>query len=92
MSQKRWLEREVKLISNREYFDYDQSEDETDCPLCCIITKYVLVFVLVCFFTVIPSVMIFVGISYRHCDDMFTAWLITGNSETQEMIHIIGNL
>ena len=65
-------------MSDRECFDYEQSEDESDCPLCCILTKYFLVFVLICFFIVIPFVMIFVGITYRYCDDMFTAWLITG--------------
>ena len=74
--QRRWLEKEVKLISEREWDE--QFEDETDCPLCCIITKWVLVIILVCFFLVIPSVMIYVGVTYRYCDDIFTVWLIAG--------------
>ena len=74
--QRRWLEKEVKLISEREWDE--QFEDETDCPLCCIVTKWVLVIILLCFFLVIPSVMIYVGVTYRYCEDMFTVWLIAG--------------
>ena len=74
--QRRWLEKEVKLISEREWDE--QFEDETDCPLCCIVTKWVLVIILLCFFLVIPSVMIYVGVTYRYCEDIFTVWLIAG--------------
>lgn len=74
--QKRWLEKEVKLISDQECLDYDQYED--DCPLCCVITKYFLTILLVCFFIVIPFVMIYIGFTYRYCEDIFSAWLITG--------------
>ena len=66
----------MKLISEREWDE--QFEDETDCPLCCIITKWLLVIILICFFLVIPSVMIYVGVTYRYCEDMFTVWLIAG--------------
>ena len=81
-TQRRWLEREVKLISvgERECFDYGEYEDQNDCPLCCVVTKYVLVIILVCFFVIIPTVMIYVGVAYRYCDDIFPAWLIAGRA------------
>ena len=38
-----WMEREIKLISARDEFD-DELDDS--CPLCCKVTKYILVAIL----------------------------------------------
>merc|ERR1712154_629880 len=32
----------------------------------------------VCFFVVMPIVMIYIGIAYSYCEDMFSVWLIAG--------------
>merc|ERR1719471_261742 len=76
---KSWLEREVKLMSAREECDYyTEYEDDYTCPLGFVIVKYFLVIVLVIFFIIIPAIMIYVGISFGYCQDIFSAWLLVG--------------
>lgn len=74
-----WLEKEVKLMSVRDDCEYNSEyDDDYTCPLCCVVVKYILVAALVIFFTIIPSLMIYVGVSYRYCQDIFSAWLLAG--------------
>ena len=70
-----WMEREIKFISVRG--DLDDEEEDT-CPLYCTIVKYILVVILFCFFLVTPLIMIYIGVSYRYCEDIFAPWLLIG--------------
>ena len=72
-----WLEREVKIISFDREDNYDIEEDYT-CPLCCVVTKYILVMALVTFFSIIPFFMIYIGLTYQYCEDLFSVWLLAG--------------
>ena len=49
--------------------------DEDCCWKC---NKWFLVVLLVPYLLIIPAVLIFIGFSYTHCDDIFTTWLIVG--------------
>ena len=57
--------------------DYEEEEDYT-CPLCCIVAKYFLVFALLIFFIITPALMIYIGLNYGFCEDMFSMWLLVG--------------
>ena len=66
-------------MSAREECDYyTEYEDDYTCPLGFVIVKYFLVIVLVIFFIIIPAIMIYVGISFGFCQDIFSAWLLVG--------------
>lgn len=45
---------------------------------CWLIIKLVLLICLVTFLTVLPAVMLYIGVAYDYCGDMFSTWLITG--------------
>ena len=67
-------------MSVRDECEYNSEyDDDYTCPLCCVVVKYILVAALVIFFTIIPSLMIYVGVSYRYCQDIFSAWLLAGS-------------
>ena len=70
-----WMEREIKLISVREELI---DEEDDSCPLCCTVLKYILVMILLCFFLVVPFIMIYISISYSYCEDIFAPWLLIG--------------
>ena len=55
-----------------------QQEDDYTCPLCCITIKYILGITLVIFFLIIPSFMIYIGVRYKFCEDIFSVWLLAG--------------
>ena len=40
--------------------------------------KYFVIFIFVTFFLVVPLVMIYIGVAYSYCDDMFSIWLAVG--------------
>ena len=75
LERRKWMEREIQLMSMRE--DCEE-EDDDSCPLCCTVLKYFLVLVLVCFFLVVPFFMIYVGVNYSYCEDLFAPWLLIG--------------
>ena len=52
--------------------------EDYSCPLCCTLTKYLLVLLLVVFFLVTPALMIYTSITHQSCDDIFLAWLTAG--------------
>ena len=76
----KWLERECKLMSYREEEEWCEGGEVEDysCPLCCTLTKYLLVLLLVAFFLVTPALMIHTGITHQACDDIFLVWLTAG--------------
>ena len=67
-------------MSYREEEEWCGGEELEDysCPLCCTLTKYLLVLLLVAFFLVTPALMIYTGVTHQACDDIFLAWLTAG--------------
>ena len=70
-----------------------EDDDEAPCIICChcdlscpcgwrysfsLLLKYFLLIPFTCFNIVVPSIMIYIGINYSYCDDMFSPWLIFG--------------
>ena len=66
------------ILTNQRPFYIPQEEDDYTCPICCTVTKYLLVIILVLFFLIIPSLMIYIGVSYTFCEDIFSIWLLAG--------------
>ena len=83
-----WLEKEVKIISFDREDSYDIEEDYT-CPVCCVVTKYILVLVLITFFSVVPGFMIYTGLTYQYCEDIFSVWLLLGNTVISNIVLFI---
>ena len=48
------------------------------CLLFCKMLMYLFVLSLLCVFLGVPFLMIYIGINYNYCQDMFTYWLVIG--------------
>ena len=68
----------AEILTNHRPCYIPQEEDDYTCPICCTVTKYLLVIILVLFFLIIPSLMIYIGVSYTFCEDIFSIWLLAG--------------
>lgn len=71
------MEREIQLMSLMEREECEE-EDYDSCPLCCTVLKYFIVFLLGCFFLIVPFLMIYIGVNYSFCEDLFAPWLLVG--------------
>ena len=81
---------EKQFVRRMELYEDD---DEPPCIICChhdlscpcgwrysfsLLLKYFLLIPFTCFNMVVPCIMIYIGINYSYCDDMFSLWLIFG--------------
>jgi len=63
----------------REMQQETYNNGESCCsPWCCKMIEYSYALFLVCFFLVVPFLMIYVGVKYQWCEDWFADWLLIG--------------
>eukprot|EP00092_Neocalanus_flemingeri_P002633 GFUD01002820.1.p1 GENE.GFUD01002820.1~~GFUD01002820.1.p1 ORF type:complete len:173 (+),score=13.58 GFUD01002820.1:265-783(+) len=72
-------ERYTEQTTMQEEHEEENDDFVDSCPPCFwSLLKYSLVLILFSFFLGVPFLMIYVGISYIHCEDMFAIWLLIG--------------